>query len=82
MSKQTFKPIPDDFQAIACVPCLDGMQIGYVPYKNSAVRSCSQCGTEVFVGPESLKVHKSQRIPIYCLLCHDIGKDPVNRNET
>ena len=33
MSEQKFKPIPEDLQAICCIPCLDGMQIGFVPYK-------------------------------------------------
>jgi hypothetical protein len=79
MSNQSPKPIPENFRGIACVPCLDGMQIGYVPYKNSAVRSCCQCGTKVFVGPESLKVLKEQGIPIYCMIClvREYGEDAV-----
>jgi hypothetical protein len=79
MSKQKFKPIPDDFHGIACIPCLDGMQIGFVPYKNSVVRQCCQCATKVFVGPESLKVHEAQGVPFYCMLClvKEYGEDAV-----
>ena len=66
---RTYKPIPDDIQAIACIPCVEGMAIGYSPYKNSLIKPCSQCDVKVWVGPKSWDLHRTSNIPIVCVYC-------------
>ena len=58
-----------DTHIIGCVPCVDGLKMGYVPYKHSSVGKCSSCGCEVWVGPETRKVHEKDGVPYVCLNC-------------
>lgn len=54
---------------IACVPCVEGMQMGYVPYKDAIIVKCSQCNCRVWLGPESKKAHVELKAPIWCMKC-------------
>jgi hypothetical protein len=54
---------------IGCVPCVDGMKLNYVPYKNSTVAKCSLCEKEVWLGPKQKEAHEKQHYPIVCLNC-------------
>lgn len=54
---------------IGCVPCVLGMAMGHVPYKNSTVVKCSRCNTKVWLGPKQKEAHENQGYPIVCLDC-------------
>jgi DNA-directed RNA polymerase subunit RPC12/RpoP len=58
-----------DVKIVMCIPCLEGMKIGFVPYKNSTVSKCSQCKTEVFVGPKQMELVKKEGLEIWCPVC-------------
>jgi hypothetical protein len=58
----------DEVQIIACVPCLDGIQLGYKTYEGSVIKECSQCQLKVWVGPESMK-RMNEGVPIVCMRC-------------
>lgn len=65
---------------IGCIPCLDGMKKGYVPYQNSTVGRCSRCDLEVWVGPAQKKQHETHGYPIVCLRCvlEEYGPDAMS----
>ncbi len=54
---------------IGCMPCVDSMKAGFVPYKNSTVAKCSECDCEVWLGPKQKEFHEQQGYPIVCLIC-------------
>lgn len=54
---------------IGCVPCVDGMKLNYLPYKNSTVAKCPRCKKEVWLGPKQKEAHEKQGYPILCLNC-------------
>ena len=54
---------------IGCVPCVDGMKLGYLPYKNSTVAKCSRCNRDVWLGPKQKEAHETRGFPIICLNC-------------
>ena len=54
---------------IGCVPCVDGMKLGYVSYKKSTVAKCSRCSTEVWLGPKQKVAAETHGYPIICLNC-------------
>lgn len=69
----------DEEFKIACVPCLDGMKMGYVPYKNSVISKCCKCNTSIWVGPECWKKHKEEGIELWCMVClaKEMGPEEV-----
>ncbi len=54
---------------IGCVPCVDGMKLNYLPYRNSTVAKCSRCSKEVWLGPKQKEAHEKQGYSIVCLNC-------------
>jgi hypothetical protein len=58
----------NDETIVGCVPCVEGMSAGFVPYKNSIVGHCSQCNKSVWVGPECQK-KVAQGVKIWCMIC-------------
>lgn len=68
-----------DIKIVGCVPCVDGMRAGFVPYKGSSIAKCSECGERVWLGPEQKKLVDAGW-PIICLICiyKKYGDDSFN----
>jgi hypothetical protein len=69
MDIEAAKNDPDIEKIVGCVPCVDGMRSGFVPYKGSSVAHCSKCDERVWLGPEQRKMHEQYGWPIICLIC-------------
>ena len=67
------KPPHPNFAFIACIPVVATAAVSFKPYKDSTISRCSQCGQDVYVGPESWKVHEAKQTPLWCVLC--LGKE-------
>ncbi len=60
----------DEINIIACVPCLEGIQLGFIPYQNSVIARCEECNCKVWVGPVCLEKKRSDKnIPLWCMKC-------------
>ncbi len=66
---------------LGCMPCLDSIAMGLLPYKDSTVAICSKCGIKVWLGPKQKEVSEKQKCDIVCLLCLYLehGPDVVNQ---
>ena len=75
----TITTMDEQVNIIACVPCLEGMQLGFTPYKNSTITRCEKCGTRVWLGPTCAEKRK-EGIPVWCMKCIILehGPDAVN----
>jgi len=66
---------------LGCLPCIDSMKMGLVPYKNSTVANCSKCRCKVWLGPKQKQVSETKKCSIVCLVClyKEHGPDVVNQ---
>ena len=64
---------------IACVPCVEGIQLGFLPYKDSVITRCEKCNCRIWLGPECAKRRKGG-VPVWCMKCilKEFGPDAAN----
>jgi hypothetical protein len=58
-----------DIRIVMCIPCVEGFNVGFIPYKNSSVKECSQCKIKVWVGPKQMELVKKEGLEIWCPVC-------------
>lgn len=69
----------DEILVLGCLPCVECMARGILPYQGSVVEKCSQCGKEVWMGPEQRKLHETKKYMIVCLCClaDEFGEEAI-----
>lgn len=60
-------------------------EYGWVPYKNSVVVDCADCGNPCYIGPEQNAKRKSDGMAVWCAICiaklanaHGATADDIN----
>ncbi len=66
---------------LGCMPCVDSMKVGFLPYKNSTVAKCSKCNCDVWLGPKQKEVSEQKKCSIICLICiyKEHGPEAINQ---